>query len=323
MAGRVRIDGRDSFSEYGVLVEDGGYKALYQVPSFKKLDSNDWQEEDGAEYDLSSPVVDVQKLKVPFVIVDTNKYYDLLDLLADRQYHQFEFEDLGLTFPRLRMSDNASMKSLRGLGKFTLTLVNDIPVTYNAEDYDYDARLGDAQGWSLDGVDLGSMGVQVLKGTWDAVLKAPNLKANLSVSVARVAGARYDEAKVWNEDTKEWEYIPARYKTKDVGLKLFIKAGDVGAFEWRWGMLFALLLRSGERTLEVESELEEFKCFYKSCNVTRFSVSPCTGEIWCEFTLTLTFTSSRPMRAREMYLATELLELVTTEDGCYVALDRD
>ena len=42
MVGKLFIDGLDAFSEYGIFVEQYGYKALVQMPSFKKLNSTEW-----------------------------------------------------------------------------------------------------------------------------------------------------------------------------------------------------------------------------------------------------------------------------------------
>ena len=55
MVGKLFIDGLDAFSEYGIFVEQYGYKALVQMPSFKKLSSTEWPEYDGEEVDLSAP----------------------------------------------------------------------------------------------------------------------------------------------------------------------------------------------------------------------------------------------------------------------------
>ena len=58
MVGKLFIDGLDAFSEYGIFVEQYGYKALVQMPSFKKLSSTEWPEYDGEEVDLSAPLLD-------------------------------------------------------------------------------------------------------------------------------------------------------------------------------------------------------------------------------------------------------------------------
>ena len=66
MVGKLFIDGLDAFSEYGIFVEQYGYKALVQMPSFKKLSSTEWPEYDGEEVDLSAPLLDSKTFSIPF-----------------------------------------------------------------------------------------------------------------------------------------------------------------------------------------------------------------------------------------------------------------
>ena len=54
MSGRFYIDGKDAFTEYGIYVQEGGYNELVAFPPLKAVTSNDWQEEDGIEPDLSN-----------------------------------------------------------------------------------------------------------------------------------------------------------------------------------------------------------------------------------------------------------------------------
>ena len=45
--GKLFIDGKDALLVYGVFVENGGYKSLIQMPSFKKISTTEWPEYDG------------------------------------------------------------------------------------------------------------------------------------------------------------------------------------------------------------------------------------------------------------------------------------
>ena len=57
MINRLFIDGNDAYLQYGVYVTSGGFNELVAFPPLKSVDSNDWQEEDGVEADLSAPVL--------------------------------------------------------------------------------------------------------------------------------------------------------------------------------------------------------------------------------------------------------------------------
>ena len=73
------IDGRDAYVEYGIFVEQYGYKQLIQFPSFKKLESTDWPEEDGIEVDLTATKLDTRRLQIQFCISNVRYAEDLFD----------------------------------------------------------------------------------------------------------------------------------------------------------------------------------------------------------------------------------------------------
>ena len=43
MTGRLYIDGKDVYTEYGVYVVKGGWNELIAYPPLKTVESNDWQ----------------------------------------------------------------------------------------------------------------------------------------------------------------------------------------------------------------------------------------------------------------------------------------
>ena len=66
MINRLFIDGNDAYLQYGVYVTSGGFNELVAFPPLKSVDSNDWQEEDGEEADLSAPVLNTREIQVKF-----------------------------------------------------------------------------------------------------------------------------------------------------------------------------------------------------------------------------------------------------------------
>ena len=63
MEGRLFIDGGDAYLQYGAYVVNGGWNELVAYPPLKPVESNDWQEEDGIEADLSAPVLDTREVR--------------------------------------------------------------------------------------------------------------------------------------------------------------------------------------------------------------------------------------------------------------------
>ncbi len=68
MSGRFYIDGKDAFTEYGIYVQEGGYNELVAFPPLKAVTSNDWQEEDGIEPDLSEPTLNTKEFSLKIVL---------------------------------------------------------------------------------------------------------------------------------------------------------------------------------------------------------------------------------------------------------------
>ena len=94
--GKLFIDGRDAMLEYGIFVEKGGYKGVVQMPSFKTLDTTEWEEFDGIEVDLLSPVLDTRQFQIQFCI--TNVRYA---------------EDFSMTLPQAHIIISNSQNSER------------------------------------------------------------------------------------------------------------------------------------------------------------------------------------------------------------------
>lgn len=299
MQGRMLVDGEDAYTEYGVFVEQYGYKALIQMPSFKKLESTEWPEYDGEEVDLSSPVLDTKTFNIQFCVTNVRYAEDFFNDLSNGSYHDFYFADLKKTY-RLRMTSNGSFTSFYMVGKLTLSFADDFPVVPDENHYDFGDSGVIQFGYELDGVDLSQFGAYVLKGTDDSLRKTPNVRANLSVSTSDKAGTEYDGQNVI-------------YKSKDTTIKLLINTKDIDTFWKCWNSLFTILLKPESRTFLFGDMDATYECHYKSNSVTKFEVMN-SGHVWCEFSLVLTFTNCRPI-SQYMLLATEDEDWVVTEDA--------
>ena len=98
MKNSLFIDGRDAFLEYGVFVEQQGFRQLIQFATFKKVDTTDWPEEDGIEADLTNPQLDTRTLQIQFCITDIRYAENLFDKLTVGAYHAFEFREIKKTW---------------------------------------------------------------------------------------------------------------------------------------------------------------------------------------------------------------------------------
>ena len=64
MKGQLLIDRIDAYISLGICITKGSYNNLVAFPTMKEPDKNDWPEEDGQEFDLSSPTLDTDRKSV-------------------------------------------------------------------------------------------------------------------------------------------------------------------------------------------------------------------------------------------------------------------
>lgn len=294
MKNRLFIDGHDAFVEYGIFVEQGGYKQVIQRPAFKSLDMTEWLDDDGIEVDLTSPQLDTRTLQITFCIVNIRYAEDLFDELSIGAYHTFEFKDLKRTY-RLRMTQNGSFKSKIKLGKLTLTFADDFPVIPSGEYYPLGKSDIRQIGYEVDGIDMSQFGAYVLDGTDESIRKAANVRENLKISTKDIAGVIYDNSTV-------------KFKTKDVTLKCLINCTGIDEFWRRYDALFAVLLDADERRFYYSALSNEYQCYYKSMSVSKFDILR-NNRVWCEFSVVLTIIDYRPV-GQYMVLAHENFDLV-------------
>jgi hypothetical protein len=294
---RLYIDGLDAAIEYGLFVEQYGYKELIQFPAFKTPDTTEWIDEDGIEVDLDAPQLDTRTLQIQFVILNVRYAEDLFDELASGAYHTFEFRELGKTY-NLRMTQNGTFKQNVTLGKLTLTFADDFPEVPTGEYYALGKTDIRQVGYEIDGIDVSQFGAYILDGTDESIRKAAAVRENLKISTKDISGIIYDNSAV-------------TFKSKDVTLKLLINCDDITEFWRRYNALFSVLLDADERRFYYSALGNEYQCYYKSMSVSKFDILR-NGRVWCEFSVVLTFIDYRPV-GQYMLLAHEDYDLVEVE----------
>ena len=314
MVGKLIIDGVDAYSEYGVFVEQYGYKSLIQMPQFKNVTATEWDEYDGEEPDLLCPLLGSKTFSIMFCIVSIDNAGGLYELLSNKAYHVFNFIELGRSY-KLRLVSTPSFDSFVRSGKMTLNFADDFPPVVITPETDinkldqYNIHLQETpmeqapagfkqKGYLIDNVDLSMYGVYVVDGTIDNINKAPEIRSKLKIDTGNRAGLMYDDKIV-------------HYKAKDTELNLFIIADGMKDFWKRWYGLFTAILKPDKRVLYVDLKSEDYECYYKSNNVSRFDILP-NGKVWCEFSVTMRFINNRPI-GNNIILSTEDGYAVITE----------
>lgn len=298
MINRLFIDGNDAYLQYGVYVVSGGYNELVAFPPLKTVDSNDWQEEDGVEADLSAPVLNTREVQVKFAFSGLfSRFCAFIELLSDGAYHEFNCAYIGRTFT-LRMTQQPNLEVVKMLGTATIKFSDDFPLSgYKYKDPESEVTPSDD--YSLDNTPLTDYGCRVLSGSLSEVMKTAQVKQNLLRNITTKTGAIYDPKRV-------------TFKSKDVKLSCLMRAESLTELWRNYDALLFNLIQPEERTLTVRELEQDFPCYYKSCQVSDFYPD---GKIWLEFTLTLTFTGSFRLDDNDFVLATEDGIIVFTEDG--------
>lgn len=298
MINRLFIDGNDAYLQYGAYVVSGGWNELVAYPPLKTVDSNDWQEEDGVEADLSDPVLNTREVSVKFAFGGLfSRFCLFIELLSDGAYHEFNCAYIGRKY-KLRMTQHSSLDIAKTLGTATIKFSDDFPL----DGYEYkepQSSIPVCDDYMLDNVPTMDYGLRILQGTMSEVMKPAAVKENLLRNITTKSGAIYDGKTV-------------TYKSKDVKLQCLMRAETLDELWRNYDALLYDLIQPDERLLTVRELEQDFPCYYKSCKVSDFYPD---GRIWLTFTLTLTFTGSFRLNDDDFVLATEDGIIVFTEDG--------
>lgn len=298
MTGRLYIDGKDAYSIYGVYVEDRGWNELIAMPPLKSPDSNDWQEEDGVEVDLSEPVLDTRTVSISFALRQAySRYFALISVLSDGAYHTFDCHHIGRVY-KLRLVGVGRFDAADVLGEVTLKFADDFPL--NGYRYKEPVRtVMHNDRFQLDGVPFSDYGIHILQGTLSEVVKTPDVKTNLLRNIKTQQGVLYDPKTV-------------TYQSKDVKLSCLMRADTLEQLWDNYDALLYNLIRPEERKLWVDDLERDFDCYYKQCTVSEFYPDE---KIWLRFDLTLSFIHDFRIEDDDMVLASEDNIIIFTEDG--------
>ena len=298
MINRLFIDGNDAYLQYGAYVVSGGWNELVAYPPLKSVESNDWQEEDGVEADLSEPVLNTREVSVKFAFGGLfSRFCLFIELLSDGAYHDFDCAYIGRKY-RLRMTQQPNLDIAKALGTATIKFADDFPM----QGYEYrvpSSGMPVCDDYLIDNAPTTNYGLRVLQGTMSEIMRPAAVKQNLLRNIKTLSGAIYDGKAV-------------TFKAKDVKLKCLMRAETLDGLWRNYDALLYDLIQPEERLLTVRELEQDFPCYYKSCQVSDFYPD---GRIWLAFTLTLTFTGSFRLDDTDFVLATEDGVIVFTQDG--------
>lgn len=274
----VKVDGVDS-RLYGVAMLSGTYAALMSYPKLKSVKTVNWQERDGLEADLSSPVLDARTVKIPVLISEGQKGLDrfirLVTCSAEDEestaYHTFYAEDLKRSWT-LRLESFDIENDMGGSIVVTFSFSDDFPL----KDYEYlepEVCLNKDKGYAFDGNLFSDYGVTFLDGTAVEAMALRSVKKALICDNVSVQGISYDGK------------MPATYGGRDLSLPVAFAAGSVGQLNRNMNALVYDFIRPEARSLKLSGVDGILKAYWGGLDVDSIYLD---GRVRCFGKLKLT-----------------------------------
>ena len=283
MTGRFKIDGTDAWTQWKVYVLDGGYTELACLPPMKEVETNDWNEFDGLEADLSSPVGDARSFTMNFACSgqrsDFESFISYLrtpytdsDGVNHGVYHTLDCAEIGgrQVVARLVSLGNTNLGAMRPPLIFPLTFSDDSGFIYDSSIDIPEASSEDTADYSLDGIPFTAFGIKILENTIDGIRSGSGVKDGLSVGVSDIPGLVYDKGSY------------QKRRSRNITLYCLMRAASLDSFWSSYASFENLLFKPGERLLRVSALEASYRCHYVSCNVQNFYPS----SAWMMFSLT-------------------------------------
>ena len=271
MIGRLFIDNKDIFKEYGLYVPEQGYNNLIQWASLKPVPYNDWYEEDGIDPDLSNPILDSRHCTLRLEgASSTNNIDALVALLRDKSLHKIEAWEIKQTFEGLRYVSTSEPKVVDNLWQIDITFIEDNPVHYDTSAPSSQMPLD--TGYIIDGRVPSDYGMRILDGTFASLSQMPDRKESWVYSSKHTSGSVSGDTD--NGHLKDYEAT----------LRCLMRANTLDELWNNYYSLYGQLTQAGTHEVLAKKNAKRYPCYYLSQQVRRFYA---TDKILLEFDITL------------------------------------
>lgn len=261
----MKINTIDIQTTYQTHILEGNYKDLLCFAPLKKLNSNDWAEYYGKEYDTDNPQLDTTSFSLSF-ISKSNQYDAFISFLSAQTYNDFHFEELNKSF-RLRFVGVRKAKKEQGYITYEATFANDNPL----QGYTYITPNDTLppSGFTIDTIDLSKYGIYLLEENESNLLKSYEVKEHLTTNSSTIAGVQYAE-------------YPNVFKERTLELLCYMKQPTDRFWKLYEALLYNISQR-GERAINAFGST--FKAIYQKANVKEVLLTKDTLRM--EFTIYL------------------------------------
>ena len=272
------------------------------------MTTNNWQEFDGIEVDLSSLPLAPREFSMKFEFagpyINVNGFVECLGAKSIT----FNSVEAGIQRTLRCLGYSSYAKYDRG-SSVTVRFVEDSPSVLNPTLPTHTIPTDNR--FKLDGVPFSDFNVRILKGSEASAICPSDNKQYLTRASKFTTGQTYDEGgyKVMKE--------------RNVTLQCLLTASSLSEFYKFYNGLFHKLVYENssvsdptlacERELSVSVNNASHKCFFKGQSVNAFAPFG-SNKIWCQFGLTLCVLNDT-LYFFDLLLAAENDYLVITEDG--------
>lgn len=260
-------------------VAEGGSRELWQFAPLKAPKWQEWQEEDGAEADLSTPRLDA-KSGTLILLCASNEDKASVQRLCIKPRRQTRPETprtLYIQAPELVQGQEViptAVKAEHEGGEWWVLSINYTQHQQLLPDRDVqplNTSLPEADDFRIDGIKISDFGARVLEGSTYPFAFLPMREWSITKHPL-LSGQQPDL------------YAETRYKTHEVTMHLFWKADTLQRLWSNRKAFLARLTLEGERTIAVRDLGTAYKAVYKSENITAFYPS----DNWIESDITFT-----------------------------------
>ena len=268
----MKINNINIQNTYSTYLLDSNYKDILCFPPLKKLNSNDWAEYYGKEYDTDSPKLDTLQITLSF-FSEANQYEPFINFLTAQTYNTFHFEELNKTF-QLRLVLVKKAKKEQTYISYDITFASDFPL----QGYNYTAPNATlpTSGFTIDGIDISKYGIYLLEENQNTLLKDYEVKEHLTINSTAISGVQYAQH-------------ANQFKERTLELHCYISQ-PISTFWQLYETLLYNLTKQGERTINIPTSFGGagggLNAIYQKASIKNALLIGNTLKV--EFTLTLT-----------------------------------
>ena len=277
---KLYIDGEDILADYGVGLVQGSVASFVQVPQYKTLKSNDWQEHSGLEVDLSDPKFKAQDFDLR-ITGRNGAVRSFAEQFSTLEHHEMSISGIPIELDEVRVHGvkNYTQSGIFEAATLSCTFDGDwtpILTEYEGETAQTQTVTAPMGFNTLAGGNFGKYGIQVLDGWRSQLYRPREVKEAMGRDISTVPGIiHYSTA----------DPTGLTYKERQIQLDCLLHGASSQEEFWRLYLSFMCSMAAGGSMIIVTEDNTTFRSYYGGMSVTDYA--PTEPSPWMRFRLTL------------------------------------